>query len=676
MSMKLLGRIAVALLCIATCLPMAASAKDKSTQLQADDVRAAVTRSADWQLANPRRIETTDWIIAPLYDGLLRTAFATGESRYAQAVLRFGNQSGWSPRWNTYFADDHAVGHAWLDVYLLDRTRGERLAPMQQRFDYILANPVSEALDFRNDPKTPGIKRTDRWTWCDALYMGPPTLVRLYRATGDKKYLDFLDREFRYTYDALYDPKSKLFWRDGTYIGKTTPNGHKQFWSRGNGWVYAGLGLLLEDLPADHPSRPFYQKLFLEMTEAVVASQQADGLWRPSMLDPKHIPAGEQSGSAFFTFGLAWGVNHGLLPKRKYWPAVERGWRGLMSTIKPDGLVGYVQPVGEAPDKFNEHSTQLYGTGGFLLAGSEILRALGGATKTAPEQILAEAQAAYDADRTPRAYARLVPERRDDLAWENDRVAYRIYGPALRASVEDSGIDVWFKKVAYPVIDKWYRGDLHDKVSYHQDHGEGYDGYGVADTRGDGGLGLWRDGKLVTADTYQHADVVWTQPDVAEFVVGYDYPQTGGRVVHEQRTVRLRLGEQNNDISARFTVDGKPVAGLEIAVGVASQKPGAQFTLRPKDGWMSVWETFDGKGVGTGAVFAADQLREMKRIKLPSAGHDGKPTKVEHALAILRTDADGIVRYRAGFGWTGAGQIADRAAWDAYLADPARMPSK
>lgn len=676
MGMKLLGLLArVALLCLAMAAPLAAPAKEPPP-LAAAQVRAALLRSADWQLANPRRIETTDWIIAPMYDGLLHAAFTTGEPRFAQAVLGFGNQSGWSPRWRYYHADDHAVGHAWLDIYQLDPTRKERLAPLQKAFDYVLAHPVTEALDFRiKSPKTPGIRFTDRWTWCDALYMGPPTLVRLYRATGDKKYLDFLDREFRYTYEQLYDHDEHLFWRDGTYIGKTAPNGRKQFWSRGNGWVYAGLGLLLQELPPDHPTRPFYVKLFLEMTDAVVAAQQPDGLWRPSMLDAKHIPGGEQSGSAFFTYGLAWGINYGLLSKKKYWPAVERGWRGQMSTVKPDGFVGFVQPVGEAPDKFNETSTQLYGTGAFLLAGSEILHALGGATKTAPEKILAAAQAALDADRTPRAYARLVPERKDDLAWENDRVAFRIYGPALRASIEDSGIDAWFKKVDYPVIDKWYRDDIHNKVSYHKDHGEGYDAYGVGDTRGVGGLGLWRDGTLVTADTYQHADVVWTKPEVAEFVVAYDYPELDGRAIREKRIVRLKLGEQLNDIEARFTVDGKPVAGLDVAVGLVAQGKSARFDLQPNDGRMSVWETIDGKGLGVGAVFAAGEVRQMKRTNLAGKAHDGKAKSAEHALAILRTDADGRVRYRAGFGWAGAGKIASRAAWDAYLADPARAPA-
>ena len=273
----------------------------------------------------------------------------------------------------------------------------------------MLAHPVTEVLDRREKPKTAGVEVIDRWTWCDALYMAPPTLVRLYRATGDKKYLDFLDREYRQTYDQLYDHEAKLFYRDGRYIDSKTPHGKKTFWSRGNGWVYGGLALLLERLPQDHPTRAFYEQLFREMTAAVISAQQADGLWRPSLADPDQVTVGETSGSAFFVVGLAWGIDHGLLDRAQYWPSVERGWRGLMTRIRQDGYVGYVQRVGEAPESLDANSRQLYGTGAVLLAGSEILRALDAATKTAPDKILASAQAQIDADRTPRAYARLVP---------------------------------------------------------------------------------------------------------------------------------------------------------------------------------------------------------------------------------------------------------------------------
>ncbi|MGH8017341.1 MAG: glycoside hydrolase family 88 protein [Opitutaceae bacterium] len=166
-------------------------------ELRAAEVAAALKRSSEWQLANPTGTDITDWVIAPLYDGLLRAAITTGERGLMEAVARFGQQAGWSPRWRPYHADDHAVGHAWLDIYLLDPTRKERLAPVKEALDFVLAHPITEELDFRKQPQSPGVAKTDRWTWCDALYMAPPTLARLHTATGDARYLEFLDAEFR-----------------------------------------------------------------------------------------------------------------------------------------------------------------------------------------------------------------------------------------------------------------------------------------------------------------------------------------------------------------------------------------------------------------------------------------------------------------------------------------------
>ena len=131
--------------------------------------------------------------------------------------------------------------------------------PTRNRLDYVLAHPVTEAVAHGTKPTTPGVTVSDRWSWCDALYMAPPTLARLFALTGDQKYLEFLDREFRYTYDRLYDPIDHLFFRDATFFDKKTPAGQKIFWSRGNGWVCGGLALTLEHLPADHPTRGFYE---------------------------------------------------------------------------------------------------------------------------------------------------------------------------------------------------------------------------------------------------------------------------------------------------------------------------------------------------------------------------------------------------------------------------------
>ena len=637
------------------------------------DVAAVLKRSADWQLGNPSGIDTRDWVIAPLYDGMMRVATTTGDPKYLAAVLRFGTQSGWMPDNRLYHADDHAVGHAWLDVYLMNTNRAERLTPMRDRLDYIISHPVTEALAFGQKPKTPRVAITDRWTWCDALYMSPPTLARLHAATGDKKYLDFLDREYRYTCDMLWDKDEKLFFRDSSFFEKKTPAGRKTFWSRGNGWVYGGLCLLLEALPNDHPARGLYEKRFKEMTASVLAAQQADGLWRPSLLDPEQIPVGETSGSGFFTFGLAWGVNHGLLDREKHWPALVRAWAGLLTRVKPDGYVGYVQPIGAAPDKLDANSRQDYGTGAFLLAGCEVLRALGGAAMTDRSTLLAEAEKLIAEDKAPRAYARLVPERKDDLAWENDQVAFRVYGPALRSGAEDSGIDVWCKRVRHPILDKWYEQDRLNKISYHKDNGEGYDGYHVGNTRGCGGVGLWVGGKLVTSDTYIAAEIIWTKPDIAEFRTVYEYPvKAGGKPVYEHRITRLRLGALFSEIETFFANTSgrgaKPIENFphEVAIGIVTQNKGARIKFDKEKGFASVHELLDGQGLGTAVIVPPPLF--LRSVELPAADKAGKNAQ---ALVITRPNASGRVIYRTGFAWAGDGEITTAEQWLRFIAQQA-----
>ena len=635
----------------------------------AADIVATLKRSADWHLSNPSGIEVRDWVIAPLYDGLLRTALVTGEAKYLAAVIRFGQQAGWMAYNRKYHADDYAVGHAWLDIYQMDPTRKERLEPMKKHLDYVLDHPVTEALDFLKKPATPGVEKTDRWTWCDALYMGPPTLARMAAITGDAKYLRFMDQEYRYTYDQLFDQSEKFFYRDTTFLAKKTPLGKKTFWSRGNGWVFGGFALLLESLPKNHPTRDFYVKLYREMTAAVVAAQQPDGLWRPSLLDPTQVPVGETSGSGFFVYGLAWGVNNGILDRAIYWPIVKKGWAGLLTRVGQDGYVGYVQRIGAAPDSLDAKSKQDYGTGAFLLAGTEVLRAVGGAAKIADQKaFLSQAEAMAELTK-PQAYARLVPERKDDLAWENDRVAFRIYGPALREAPEDSGIDVWCKRVATPIVNKWYRQDLVGKLSYHKDHGEGYDGYKVGNSRGCGGLALWVDGKMVLSDVFKEARVRWTSPEVAEFDAVYEFPPVNGKKFYEIRRFTLRLGERLTRITSRIASaagGGRSaaagLAGVEVVVGLFAQTTKPEYAFAADKTSMAVWEQLDGVGFGLGMTFPKGTVTVMK-----SEPYDGEPKGLAHALAFLKTDAKGEVSYSAGYGWAKDGDIKSMAEWRGHL---------
>jgi rhamnogalacturonyl hydrolase YesR len=183
-----------------------------------------------------------------------------------------------------------------------------------------------------------------------------------------------MDREWEITTKLLYSPKAHLYFRDKSFFGSREANGNNVFWSRGNGWVFAGLARVLAEMPADYPSRPRYETLFREMAEEIASLQGADGLWRAGLLDQASYQLPENSGSAFDTFAFAYGINSGLLDRKKYKPVVEKAWQGLLSHVYEDGRLGCVQPVGAAPGAFTKTSSYVYGTGAFLLAGSEVYR--------------------------------------------------------------------------------------------------------------------------------------------------------------------------------------------------------------------------------------------------------------------------------------------------------------
>ncbi|MBV8807019.1 MAG: glycoside hydrolase family 88 protein, partial [Sinobacteraceae bacterium] len=203
-------------------------------------------------------------------------------------------------------------------------------------------------------------------------FMAPPAWIALTNATGDRRYLDHADAEFWATTEYLYDQSDHLFYRDSRFFEQRDSQGRRIFWGRGNGWVFAGLARILTALPADYPSRPRYEALFREMAAKLVSLQGAKGYWPVSLLEPQQSP--ETSGTGFFVYGLAWGVNHGLLPAGQYRRSIQRGWRALVAAVKPDGKLGWVQRIGAEPDQVSADDTQLYGTGAFLLAASEVAR--------------------------------------------------------------------------------------------------------------------------------------------------------------------------------------------------------------------------------------------------------------------------------------------------------------
>jgi rhamnogalacturonyl hydrolase YesR len=347
-------------------------AKDLSPALTPTAIAAAMRKVADWQLAQSQQYFTTIdrarqldgriWTWSVLYTGYMAAASSLGEDKYRDAMEQVGKAYNWGLRSPLPSGDDMSIAQMYLELYLADK-KPEEIAPIQTALDAILAAPRVQL----------GSSQKIAWWWCDALFMAPPTWVRMYAATGDPKYVSYLDEEFAKTSLLLYDPVAHLYSRDATFIDKKEPNGQKMFWSRGEGWVMAGLARTLEYLPKDDPARLKYEQQLREMAAAVAKIQQPDGLWTSGLLDPaayNHQP--EISGSALMTFAIAWGMNNGVLDRKIYTPVVTRAWAGMIHHIYADGRLGDIQQTGAAPSTFKPSASYNYGVGGFLLAASEL----------------------------------------------------------------------------------------------------------------------------------------------------------------------------------------------------------------------------------------------------------------------------------------------------------------
>jgi unsaturated rhamnogalacturonyl hydrolase len=347
-------------------------ATDVSADLTTTAVDHILRKVADWQLEQSQEYFSQDWTYGALYPGLMAVGRVLNDPRYEDALLGVGKKFDWQlgprlidpnyeghgqARGQTYDANNQALAQTYLELYE-DHRDPVMMASVQRQFDSIL----TEA----EPPHAP------RWWWCDALFMAPPAWVRLYRITGNKAYLDYMNQHWWATSDLLYDPVEHLYFRDSNFFERREKNGRKLFWSRGNGWVIAGLARVIEELPPAYPYKPRYIAQFKQMAERLASLQGADGLWRPGLLDPGGYEAPEMSGSGFFVYAMAWGVRHGILDRRVYMPVIRKGWQGMVSHVYADGRVGSIQPIAAGPGNYKPSSSYVYGVGAFLLAGSEI----------------------------------------------------------------------------------------------------------------------------------------------------------------------------------------------------------------------------------------------------------------------------------------------------------------
>ncbi len=369
-------------------LPAAMSAQNlpaapQAGTLKSDEARQTLTLIAKvndyWQEHHSAECRGF-WDNAAYFTGNQAVYELTGKEQYLDYSLRFARHNHWTGaterdkrKWEykTYgedmrhvlFADWQICFQIYIDLYK-EEHRAERLQRVLEVMTYQASTPDR-----------------DYWWWSDALYMGMPIFSKLYTITHDQRLLDKQYECFRWTDSLLFDTQDQLYYRDGKYVYpkvKTVCNDGKSFWARGDGWVLAGLAKVLADLPKDSKYRDFYVKRFRQLAEGVARTQQPDGYWSRSMLCEDDAPGYETSGTAFFCYGLLWGVNNGLLPASKYKNVIEKAWKYLSTiALQADGSIGFVQPIGEKPDPtrtVDAHSQAPFGTGAWLLAACEYAR--------------------------------------------------------------------------------------------------------------------------------------------------------------------------------------------------------------------------------------------------------------------------------------------------------------
>jgi len=257
----------------------------------------------------------------------------------------------------------------------------------------------------------------------------------------------------------------------------------------------------------------------------------------------------------------------------------------------------------------------------------------------------------------PRTFCRVVPERAGDFAWENDKIAFRAYGPKLRKGGENNGIDCWLKRVDYPIINKWY-GQM-KKKSYHKDWGEGHDPYHVGSSAGCGGTGIWLNGKREGLETYTKQEVIESTPERSQFKLSYER-EINGVKYGEQKTITIEMGKQLFSVDSAFYKDGKIAKGLEICVGLTTHDGKAKTFSSKKNGYIATWEKIQKHYVGTGVIVNPKEIVKIEDVK-------SKKRDESHIFVIMKTDDKGKVNYKAGYCWERAGEFKTVDNWINYL---------
>ena len=336
-----------------------------------EQIKVLMKKVADWTLGRSYIDKhKNDWQWGAFYTGLMAVHERLQSPFYWNEMMNLGQYYDWALLPDQLHADRLLVCDLYLYMY----------EHSGKKHDYMV-KPTKYAMDLHTsrkakiDPHFKGSEyKMEWWSWADALYMAPISFYEYTRVTEDKAAADFAYKQWNVVEDYLYSKEDSLFYRDDRYFTAKSTNGKKVFWARGNGWVLGSMPRIMDSLPKDSEYRKHYEKLFKEMVAKIKNIQMPEGLWTCSLYDPEELNIGESSGSGFFGYALAWGINNGLLDKAEYEEALMKAWKGMTNNVTDFGRLGYVQQIAGDPYPFFYHQYHTYASGAFLLFANEMIK--------------------------------------------------------------------------------------------------------------------------------------------------------------------------------------------------------------------------------------------------------------------------------------------------------------
>lgn len=485
----------------------------------------------------------------------------------------------------------------------------------------------------------------------DCAFAVTPYMLYAGMSTKKPEYVDLAVFQTLEMFKILKDTNGLIHQGRGfAGLGKISEDN----WSRGNGWAAFALSFLVRDLPDNHPKKKEVYELAKSFFTAILKHQNQEGLWNQEMTE--HTSFVETSGSGLMLFGIGICLEKGILDKT-FLPQFIKGLSGYTSYITPEGSISNVTIGCLCPGKgtkkdYIKHAWKLndiHAFGPALLAFTQAAKL--GIKEITPAKKMGCYVTDFGKPMKPQAFVRYMPEANENICWENDRVAFRVYGPPVKNRVS-SGIDIWTKSVDYPIISKWYDQNNQGK-SYHENHGEGLDFYHVAYGRGLGGTAIWRNGKPYISAPYATHKILKNTEDEVAFELNFDAWDANGMKVSEKKIISLKMGTNFCKVTSIFTSVSKEP--LTIALGISyTEKP--EVLSDAKKGVLTIWESFQPNNgeLGTTVVVKPSEIKEFSEYE-------------KEKYVLVNAKSGKPITYYVGTGWSKASQFKTKQEWLNYV---------